>query len=112
MISKELLSEVLGYDATPSFAIEVKGDGIYSPGINIYELAHKCKEWAWGNEFELKPARSRENNDGFEYVCNVFLKTYWYKDKDQYPEAILYSKTEPEAIFKACEWILNEAKND
>ena len=107
-ISKKLLSEILGYDADPSLTIEIRGEGIFSPGINIHELAHKCKEWAWDKEFELKPSKCRYQKDEEDYKCEIYLKTYWYKDKNQYPEVIFYAGTEPKAIFKACEWILEQ----
>ena len=59
MISKELLSEVLGINITHTsmckgdndlFFVEEKG-GRY---INIYELAHKCKEWALSKGYQFK----------------------------------------------------------
>ena len=56
MISKELLSEVLGHDDICNERIiqnkllyMCKNDGMidYEYEYNIYELAHKCKEWAY-----------------------------------------------------------------
>ncbi len=47
MISKELLSEVLGFSIgncwNDGVLIVWKEDGMSD--INIYELAHKCKKW-------------------------------------------------------------------
>jgi len=61
--------------------------------INIYELAYKCKKW-------LSSA-----SDGT-------VKTYMHKycssvkiDEHRYP---FTAKSEVKAMFKACEWILNE----
>ena len=63
MISKELLSGVLDvnveYVELGSNRVEfylkdpqLRGGGMYDD-INIYELAHKCKEWALDNGFVL-----------------------------------------------------------
>lgn len=120
MISKELLSEVLKKDVpinSKGFNIvDVKGNIIYygiefsfRKEINIYELAHKCKEWALSEgyiiEVGVHPTIKKDRSD----------RDYFYKittDRGQ----ILVSKfdeiikTEPEAIFLACEWILKEMR--
>ena len=87
MINKELLSKVL--DNEVPYQVKVhkiiiknnslnyfynskdSGGGLFEANeyINIYELAHKCKEWA----------------------LIRFL-----------------AESEPEAIFKACQWILDK----
>ena len=63
---------------------------------NIYELANKCKEWA-----RLKGRSLRSNpswDDCKKYECDD-------RDYDDMPMFIEY--TEPEVIFKACQWILD-----
>ena len=123
MIGKELLSEVLGYPKTIESNVTYKlsitevgqmdnnklyfhtdsfGMGINS--INIYELAHKCKEWAthlspnkqalssyprWGN------LRDYQSTNGEYYVCQHLASGIQFE-----------AETEPESIFKACQWIL------
>ncbi len=77
--------------------------------INIYELAHKCKEWAvnlspnkhalssyprWGD------IRNYKKTNGFYYICQHLVSGAQFE-----------AETEPEAIFKACEWLLNELSN-
>jgi hypothetical protein len=63
---------------------------------NIFELAHKCKEWAvskgyniWSSAYGCEcyiDGRNLVNNENIRFLaCN-----------------------EPEAIFKACEWILKQ----
>ena len=97
MISKELLSEVLGYEADPSLAIEVKGEGIFSPGINIHEIAHKCKEWALKNGYWI------DSNLGFVSIGkNGSAKKV--KSFNGYDIKL----NEPGLILKSCEWIENE----
>jgi hypothetical protein len=116
IISKELLSEVLGIEIT---RIKVKGNileynhdftGYCEDDINIHELAHKCKEWAWGfrNEFRfnLNPAISGEENSKV-YIVQLFSSKHTRKLIHG-----VQADTEPEAIFKACQWILeNKAQS-
>ena len=123
MISKELLSEVLnikgnfryGFDdisipeldkiefnrhtnkvfmsLKPSMLYGTIAPVIRTNSINVYELAHKCKEWAKDKKYPISSLVGSQCNN-----C-------------QFPEsssgAVFYGDTEPEAIFKACEWILN-----
>ena len=82
--------------------------------INIYELAHKCKEWAWKNEFLI---RSRSTfGSGFEFgYCEIeHIHDGW---TDEFFTKKLLNKyensiTEPEAILKACQWILKNKRNN
>ena len=102
--SKELLSEVLDIkvvevykigsnpnfkDNTLLYRVEGCGD-LFT--INIHELAHKCKEWA-----NIKKG--------------MYLSS-GYDEVDKKWEAMMMqitfvADTEPEAIFKACQWILD-----
>ena len=102
--SKELLSEVLGIDKV--FIIYQQDDIlVYEVGgyygdtvdyvINIYELAHKCKEWAYEKGYQLASYPSGKD---------------WYVCRDPYKEPYEGDNTEPEAIFKACEWIMEQTK--
>lgn len=105
MISKELLSEVLGYKISKAYIEDTQsvkylnvfldGDdtGIYD-SINIHELAHKCKEWAYKQGFLL-------NSDSLGYCLHGCYEEDIIKVDQEWK-----SDTEPEAIFKACEWIL------
>ena len=109
MISKELLSEVLNQKIlsikTPFNGRELgyieRYNGIdehneHYVKINIYELAHKCKEWVY------KPScytlESYKDMYELNWKCNVVTNL---------EETLFTADTEPEAIFKACEWILN-----
>lgn len=109
-ISKELLSEVLGEDindivndkTTPKniFQYEIKkrmldGSGVAYREINIHELANKCKEWALQQGHILSSWETNPNS-GVEAYCRS-------SNVDRFP---FQSTTEPEAIFKACNWIL------
>lgn len=108
MISKELLSEIYNFDVkeiielgTDEVTYEVRFNGLKNGLkyniINIYELAHKCKEWAWLQGFMLSSGFS-DSKWFCEYlqIDNDYINDYFLSD------------SEPEAIFKACEWILKK----
>jgi hypothetical protein len=109
MISKKLLSEVLSL----KYPIRIihhfcKGQNalnydlhvecaLFQESINIYELAHRCKEWAYSKGYDIY-----SDCNGAD-VCNI---------GSNYSIAPFHHNvTEPEAIFKACEYIM-EQKND
>ena len=107
MISKELLDEVLkekvlfigsinksilNYEVYSDFTCDKVAYG----EINIYELAHKCKEWAFNKGGIDITSGKRLGLDGWE--CLVFFGVI--------PCDCYEADTEPEAIFKACQWIL------
>ncbi len=122
MISIELLGEVLGkrvieiikdqsnIQILPVVVIEVferRGLNLAREEehcFNIYELAHKCKEWANKKGYIL--SSTLHNNQGY---CEI---------KKETPERIksiawcpMDFNTEVEAIFSACQYILdNQSK--
>lgn len=108
MISKELLSEVVKFenidgrewkfDIVNNIVVITYNIQKYSEGnrteINIYELAHKCKEWAF--------------NNGYELFSNLeFCQVRKYRGGKM---KLFKTKTEYESIFKACEWILQNER--
>ena len=117
MISKELLSEVLNRDLP---YIETRDNvvyfedfgsmtGVLTKHINIYELAHKCKEWA--NKHKLtnpivvdKQLKLYSYVDRFGGHCRIKL----FPAQSDATDKLFSELTEPEAVFKACEWILKK----
>lgn len=111
-ISKELLREVLGYKVynyalkseniklnkitTSSLGSEPQTIG-YEKDINIYELAHKCKEWALKRGYIIKSFSSADKGYG---IIEILI------GKDEVID-LKMADTETEAIFKACQWILD-----
>lgn len=105
-ISKELLSIILGEKA---YDIKYVSDNIISfytdydqyEEINIYELAHKCKEWA--NKQGCKKVYSgiyESTDQGSLYICIISsLEANHTLD--------FWENTEQEAIFKASQYILD-----
>ncbi len=111
MISKELLSEVLKKEAiniinNPKDStllgkneIIIVFDG-YKQKWNIYELAHKCKEWAFDKDFSIVDGIDEIGNK----ICYIMKITGFSSD-------CYYEQTENfKDVFKACEWIINNKK--
>lgn len=107
-ISKGLLSEVLHYDV---YKIHIKNntleydcdfdDVLIIRNINIYELAHKCKEWAAAKYMPICSKTTRQGG-----IAKIRKKI----DNKNHSNTIFsteYLHSEPEAIFKACQWILD-----
>jgi len=110
MISKELSSEVLDglnegwsildyYTDKNEVCISFVKDNIEFDEeiINIHELAHKVKEWAIKIEYQL--------------ISFQGFNKKWYADIE-WEQHVRRKKsfsasTEPEAIFKAGQWILD-----
>lgn len=65
--------------------------------ISIYLLAYKCKEWAI--EYDCQLLSCLKSKD--RAICDIYSNKYNCKFTH-------YAETEPEAIFKACEWILEQ----
>jgi len=102
IVSKELLREVLDDDVLrigsfnyPRLEIEVQR---YSYkdwlAINIHELAHKCKEWALEKDCQLVSCIKKDRS-----MCDIYSNTFDCKFTH-------YADSEPEAIFKATQYIL------
>ena len=122
--SKELLSEILKKELErhDSAFVEVTDVGISNNVvhinyknthgfirlfiINIYELAHKCKEWAFHNYHFVLASRVYK---GSSVVIEETIGTGMGGGKRMVQQFI--ETTEPEAIFKACEYILKQLSN-
>jgi hypothetical protein len=116
MLSEELLNEVLASELQnePVKEIRIEDKDSDSPYIyfrnnlvgadmSIYELAHKCKEWARNEDFLVLSY----------YTKNEAICTIERIEKKHIPiigKTIYISATEPESIFNACELIM-ENKN-
>ena len=125
MISKKLLSEVLSL----KYPIRIihhfcKGQNalnydlhvecaLFQESINIYELAHRCKEWAYRKGYSLISGvfivADDNGNAVFDYF-NSCLINYIEKENRKQVLNNFKSDTELEAIFKACEWIIEQTK--
>ena len=112
MISKELLSEICQTNLMSLGKLEVVGSDIclydcsMQPDIymcwNIYELAHKCKEWASINSYALESSVHMQPKRNSVAGCQI----HWRYETEDLP--YFEADTEVEAIFKACQWILDK----
>ena len=131
MISKELLSEVIGRkirniyleneegdnflrenEISYEYRIDMQGMGCedIEKAINIYELAHKCKEWALDNRWIISTMPMLTEKKWRN--TSVRLSHFYSAGKDRHLDGIYHNgrieaDTETEAIFKACQWILD-----
>lgn len=105
MVSKELLDEVLGFNATkigphPTIPTLIQFFDFYWRSIEVYKLAYLCKEWASNKDLYIVSFVSYATQGMGEatvYDVDGKLKTFT-EDKEYI------------AIFKACEWILKEKR--
>lgn len=123
MISKELLSIVM-CDKIERFRILNNIAHVYYINdeqeyfISVYELSYRCREWARNNNYQVSACRPVVPDDEGKSVIHHWYKSYIHKfELGAYhgPEQILEfdvnCSSEPEAIFRACEWILNKIKD-
>ena len=115
MISKELLSEVLGYGVMShekaiwsNSILVVTSNAFYTENINIHKLAHKCKEWARVHYNLYTIPTFQCQLDGSIDMIVTDNEDFINNRNERYSVS---AKTEPEAIFKACEWILTQKAN-
>ena len=117
--SKELLSKILGTGIPDNLKLYGKTDVTYTFGsnmlsINIYELAHKCKEWSYKNHGLIISKNHRTwRNISLEDVTSDYTddweaKGYFYNgDPSKTISKEFICNSEPESIFRACQWILD-----
>jgi len=123
MISNELLGKVLEIEVndidysdyikdTVYFTTHSRGINNEEDNINIYELAHKCKEWAYRSSYDKSPTiESYLNSIDSVHSGNkatACVHFYGVHTDGSTLQKVFNAPTEPEAIFKACEWILQQ----
>lgn len=105
-ILKENVKEVYEIGSNPNFKdntllFNLNGCGELC-NINIHELAHKCKEWAYTQGYILF-SKIRLNSS----LASCYFDTMGKHDYEDDYKNDFRADTEPEAIFKACQWILD-----
>ena len=93
--------------------LEIKGTDVYlyttddkhkmdTIVINIYELMHMCKDWAYTNGYKIKSYKEGT----FMYEAEIREKMcregqdHWYMTGD----------SEPDIIFRSCFWLMKKGK--
>jgi len=105
MISKELLEAVLGYPISNTNPYRSNNYIIFRvhsirQKINIYELAHKCKEWAY-----------KEGHPVTTFMANNI--THFRCSKEDYEKRVYEKRVygeeanEIDGVFEICQWILD-----
>lgn len=78
---------------------------ILTDDINIYELAHKCKEWAFSKGYTVETYKKIKQERPI-----TFIKIYC-NNSNRYIKEYELAKTETfEADIRACEWIVENVK--
>ncbi len=105
MISEKLVNKVLGIHINniQIHDLHNKENELNINGVqyNIHELAHKCKEWAKTKGFYIQSYIPMVGDVDGGVV-------FGHSTSSKIVEKHRFADTEPEAIFKACEWILNQ----
>lgn len=101
IVSKELLSEALGIDIRKINNSILDGNLYYyktfvkcKSKINIYELANKCKVWAYNKGYEIV---------SLAHMIRIYKNGY----EVYYTNSTLFDL---DMFFKACQWILGKIK--
>ena len=112
-ISKELLSEVFNINVhhihtdTKDDVVGFRLDttyGITDRYINIHELQHRCKEWAFDNMYMV---RTNYENTIDGKLCRVSIsKNCEFNEHGSWFYSTC-SNTEPDVVFKAIQYILD-----
>ncbi len=120
MISKELLSVVFDKEITeveycetckskildlviPESIVFRTKDNKYGMWRNVHDVANECKKWAYSQGYVLF-SKIRLNSSLASCYFDVMGK---HDYEDDYHNDFR-AETEPEAIFKACQWILTK----
>ena len=101
---KELITKSL-FDAVYNCDISKDDDVLrYYNRINIYTFAFKCKECALSKEYIINSGATTSN----DWCCTI----YKIIKENPYIKELSHTweQSEPEAIFKACNWILENSK--
>lgn len=108
MINNDLLTQILGIEVLSSKPVRqtstmrYKFDAIgehRDNSINIYELAYLCKKWAYTKNYLIDSCFNKPEGE---------VLVYWMSKLNKRTE--FSGNTEPEAVFKACEWIFEQIK--
>jgi len=113
--SKEIFNEVLDIkvhsltlNGNDIWYGEVNGD-IGLKKINVYEFAHKCKQEASENGYTIQTSNLLNGTGWYDVLCMDKYAIENFEDEEVDFFQGQYN-TEPTAIFKAFEWILEKKK--
>ena len=108
MISKELLSIIMGIEilsckpVRQTNIVRYKFDAIgetRDSSINSYELSYLCKKWAYSKNYIIDSCYVNPRSE---------IHVYWMSKLNK--RTTFTADTEPEAVFKSCEYIFKLLK--
>jgi hypothetical protein len=107
--SKELLSKVLGHEIIYNGELDITclnaniltyfKNGMVEHKINVYELMHMMKEWAFDKGYSLDVFKSDEN------YYEVTPRIYNEIEEEWFDCEYSISRTEFESVTKAAQWV-------
>lgn len=75
--------------------------------LNIYELAHKCKQWALSKDYHINTSEDKFNN--YLYLYKMIKDDFGYSI-DKINGVQFDSNSYINDLVKACEWIREQIK--
>ena len=79
--------------------------------INIHEFVYRLKIWSFVMGYEIVSGTISEDDGGMTFTCSIYDKNA--ESVDEYYFLIDFDAgNEPEVIIKACEWILENLKEN
>jgi hypothetical protein len=91
--------------STPEFSDAVHGYKLEPRTINLYEFAYMCKKWAFENHECIIGTQYKRGLSASDKAI-AYIDIPWRPQERE----ILIASTEEDAVFDACEWILDNAK--
>ncbi|MCK5536951.1 MAG: hypothetical protein KAI79_09000 [Bacteroidales bacterium] len=70
--------------------------------INIYELMHRCKEWAWDNGYKIKTYK-----ESITLYESEIREKMAREGQDYY---YMVGDSEPDIVFRSCFWLMKKGK--
>lgn len=74
-------------------------------------LSSKCKEWAFKQGYVIISGLSCKEHPSKEIEYDCIIEDFYSYYEDNTPFIQFFDTSEPEAIFKACQWILDQISN-
>ena len=114
-VTEEMLNEVLGGHIEYSH-IKITKDFIqyvtpsnYSPlRMDIYRFAHECKKYAFSKGYVLESAYIFKG----EFTSSYCIVMQYAMARDNHNNFPVHADTEPEAIFKATSYVIEQIKKE
>ena len=95
VLEKEILECSVGEDGLVYYLTPTK---LHFDTINIYELAHRFKEWAYSNGYKIRPYK-----EGLAIYEAEIKEVQVTQNQEKW---YLVCESEPDVVFRSCFWLL------